>query len=244
MHTIVIILYILAFSFVVYAILPNIVTRWFRWFCLTHGPVDKNQIALTFDDGPDPQFTGRILDVLQVHQIRATFFVLATKALSHPDLIERMIHEGHEVAVHGMTHRMVPLSSVRQTIQASKEAAEMLSHRFGITPRYYRPTWGLCNLSTFFALRNTSLRLVTWSVMVGDWRVTEAHTLLKRIMKSLHPGGIIVLHDSDVTPGAERGAPEEVIRLLPLLVKSVQSRGLHFVPMSHWIGDDASWQAL
>lgn len=231
-------LYLLIAFFVVYALLPNILTRIFGFLCMGNGPADKRQIALTFDDGPDPDYTGRLLDTLRECNTHATFFVLAVKALEFPDLIERMMNEGHEVAVHGMTHRFMPLSTIRQTSLATTGAASALHKRFGIHANYYRPTWGLCNLSTFLTIRAMKLKFVTWSVMVSDWRVTDAHTLLERIIRKLQPGGIIVLHDSDKTPGAEHGAPEGVIQLLPKMVEAAQLQGLHFVPMSEWIGGD------
>lgn len=216
------ILGLVLFCVAIYSVLPNFWTRILHR-ALRKGPSGRQKVALTFDDGPDPQYTPRLLDALKQAHARATFFVLADKARAHPDIIRRMVSEGHDVEVHGYTHAMVPLLLPRQTVRQFEDSRLLLRREFGIEPLYYRPTWGLCNLWTLCRLRG--MRLVTWSIMVGDWRKVAVHTLLARIIKSLHPGAIIVLHDSDATPGAEAGAPESVIQVIGPLVSELQDRG-------------------
>ncbi len=193
-----------------------------------------HSVALTFDDGPDPNYTPRLLDALRDAQIHATFFVIVDKARRHKEIIERMLVEGHEVEIHGYTHACVPLllpwTSVKQVALSSKVLTEELS----VSPRWYRPTWGLINLPAWLAVKRLHLRFVTWSVMVGDWRVTEPDELMRRILRKLRPGSVIVLHDSDETPGAERLAPNAVISLIPDLADQVRSRQLDFVLLSSW----------
>ncbi|SFU86925.1 polysaccharide deacetylase family protein [Alicyclobacillus macrosporangiidus] len=216
-----------------YAVMPNIWTRVFKRTALRRVPAAGRRVALTFDDGPDPKYTPRLLDVLAQCGVRATFFVIAEKAMRHAEIVERMIREGHEVAVHGMRHVLVPVLPPRSAWEQVFTAAEKLRERFGLSIRWYRPTWGLCNLPALWWTRGgrRGLRMVTWSIMVGDWRRTAPGVLRSRILRRLHPGAILVLHDSDETWGSEAGAPERVIELMPELTEALAARGYRLGPL-------------
>lgn len=228
------VLAVLVLIVVCYAVLPNILTRMLRVGAVSRGP-DVPTVSLTFDDGPDERYTPKLLDVLRDVGVHATFFVIVDKALRHPDLIERMMAEGHDVQVHGQRHWFVPWLPPQAALRQVNGAAGALRQRFGLQTRFYRPTWGLCNLLSFLPWFRRNHRLVTWSVMVGDWRVTDAGELLRRILQKLHAGAIICLHDSDETFGAEPGAPTQVIQLIPELVRQVHDRGYTFRTMAEWL---------
>jgi peptidoglycan-N-acetylglucosamine deacetylase len=227
---------VLIIALFVYSIFPNLLTRVFHTHGIYRGP-NVRTVALTFDDGPDRAYTGRVLDVLRTADVKATFFVLASNAVKEPELIVRMCQEGHEVQIHGMTHLFVPLLSMRKTKEQIQEASHLLRDLFGLCTSYYRPTWGLCNLLSFICARRTGHQLVTWSVMVGDWRITSPDVLRNRIMGKLKPGAIIVLHDSDKSFGAEVSAPENVIHALPGLISSVRTQGYRFGTLSELTGE-------
>lgn len=219
---------------VCYAILPNLLTRVLRVGAVTRGPVVP-AVALTFDDGPDPKYTPELLNRLRAGGVSATFFVIAQKALQNPDLIDRMIAEGHDVQVHGDQHLFVPWLHPRSSWKQVMGTARQLRDRFGLVTHYYRPTWGLCNAVSFLPQVRRTHRLITWSIMVGDWRVTPAEELLRRILGRIHPGAIIVLHDSDATFGAETGAPIQVVELIPELIRQVHDRGYEFRTVAEWL---------
>lgn len=214
--------------FLFYSVVPNLLTRVFHLSVMTRLG-DKRLVALTFDDGPDPAYTPQLLDALSHHQIKATFFVLAEKAVRNPDIIQRMIRDGHEIQIHGYSHLLVPFLFPGAAIKQVRFSAEELKKRFGLHASYYRPTWGLLNLPSFlFVLTRSQYRLVIWSIMVGDWRNVAASELLERIRVRLHPGAILVLHDSDVTFGAQEGSPNQVIQLIPDLARLVRTEGYQF----------------
>ncbi|WAH38798.1 polysaccharide deacetylase family protein [Alicyclobacillus dauci] len=218
----------------IYSGWPVIWTRVFHRSCirLTNRP---NSVSLTFDDGPDPAYTPRLLDVLKEHNVHASFFVLARKAREHPEIIKRMLDEGHDVQIHGFQHWFVPLLHPVATYEQCLGAAKALSARFGTVPLVYRPTWGACNLITLLIMRFSRMRLCTWSVMVGDWRRTEPTELVRRIEKKLGDGSIIVLHDSNDTFGAEDGAADRVILAIPAIVDLVRRKGYHFIRISECV---------
>jgi len=217
----------------VYAGLPNLLTRVFHLFVMQRGP-RRPQVALTFDDGPDEDFTPRLLDELQKQQISATFFVLGEKAVQNPSLVQRMVAEGHDVQIHGWEHKPVPLMLPGQALRQITGTQRLLYEKFGVKADFYRPTWGLCNFATLLRPRG-KVHLVTWSVMVGDWRVTPSAELYRRIRRKLHPGAIIVLHDSDKTAGAERGAPLTVIEVVSKLAELTRDRGYSFCLLKDWL---------
>lgn len=228
--------FIVLVAVILYCLLPNLLVRVFHWNVIRHGPNQK-VVALTFDDGPDEQYTPRLLNLLGDMNIRATFFVIAEKAMRNPLIIEHMKREGHDIQIHGLTHAFVPFLSSRRTKQQITESAQVLDQRFGVKTRFYRPTWGLCNACTLFATRFGPHRLVTWSIMVGDWRRSSGEALLQRIIDGIRPGSIIVLHDSDDTFGAEAGAPNQVLDLIPELVHTIHTRGYQFETLSDWFVD-------
>lgn len=222
-------------AFIVYSGLPNLWVRVFHRHALRTlpaSPENRHRVVLTFDDGPDVKYTPRLLNALYQAGVSATFFVITSKAEQNPDIIQRMIDEGHDVQIHGYRHLMVPFLSPRATLMQVEGSSKVLQRKFGIESSWYRPTWGLCNAVTLFSNSARRHRLVTWSIMVGDWKQTRPETLLQRIHNKLHPGAVIVLHDSDETFGADTGAPENVIKLIPQLINLVRSQGYEFVTLS------------
>lgn len=236
MTWIVALLVVVIVTFFLYAVMPNALTRCFHLFAVRTGPRER-VVALTFDDGPDPQYTPRLLDVLQADGVRATFFVIALKAMNHPELVRRMIAEGHDVQIHGYTHALVPALSPRAAVQQVALSAHELSERFGLTTTFYRPTWGLLSLATLLSRACRTHKLMMWSVMVGDWLDIPTLALQDRIMTRIHPGAIIVLHDSDETWGAKRGAPERVIEVIPAVIERLRSNGYEFRTVAEWLGE-------
>ncbi len=229
-------------AFIVYSGLPNLWVRVFHRRALRALPASSenlHRVVLTFDDGPDAKYTPRLLDALHQAGVSATFFVIASKAERNPDIVQRMIEEGHDVQIHGYRHLMVPFLFPRATLMQVEGSSKVLQRKFGIESSWYRPTWGLCNAVTLFSKSARRYRLVTWSIMVGDWKQTRPETLLRRIRNKLHPGAVIVLHDSDETFGAETGAPDNVIELIPQLVNLVRSKGYEFVTLSQGCQDSS-----
>jgi peptidoglycan/xylan/chitin deacetylase (PgdA/CDA1 family) len=228
--TIVVVLVLLVFF---YSVAPALWTRVFRLSSVFKGHT-RPEVCLTFDDGPHPVYTPQLLDALDKGGVRATFFVLAEKAELHADIVERMIKSGHDIQIHGNTHLFVPLLGPVRTARQIQGAAMRLQKKFHVQTKWYRPTWGLCNLYSFVSLKKSGHRLVTWSIMVGDWKCTPVDILRQRIASRLHPGAIIVLHDNDETFGAELEAPKSVIELIPHLVQDVHAKGYRFATLAEW----------
>ena len=186
---------------------------------LTHLPGAERVVALTFDDGPSPDVTARILDVLEEWKAPAAFFVLGDAARKRPDLLRRMADEGHGIGLHGDRH--VPLvllnwkavgreiEGVRAAVQDACPEAQM---------DYLRPPHGFKTLALPWLARRHGLRLCAWSVNARDYQAGTPEQIAARVLRLARPGAIILLHDG---PGCAATADA-----LPLILVGLRERGL------------------
>jgi peptidoglycan/xylan/chitin deacetylase (PgdA/CDA1 family) len=164
-------------------------------------------VALTFDDGPDPLSTPHFLDLLGRHGVRATFFVLGRHALGKKSLLRRMVAEGHELAVHGWTHRCVAVAgttTLRAQVLLARDVVEELA---GTRVRWYRPPYGVLTPRAGRVAASLGLEPVLWSAWGRDWeRRATPERVLRTLRRDLAPGGTVLLHDTDRTasPGSWR----------------------------------------
>lgn len=180
------------------------------------------RVALTFDDGPDPQRTPAVLDLLARQGVRATFFVVGARAEAHPELVRRMATEGHVVGNHSYTHSWrFPLRSLGRTVEELRRTGEVLHRITGRQPRLFRPPFGVTNPTIARAVRRLGLDPVGWSIRSLDTMGQSPERVAARILRRLHPGAVILLHDR--CAGSER--------LVGLLVEGLRNRGLEPVTL-------------
>lgn len=180
------------------------------------------RVALTFDDGPDPQRTPAVLDLLARQGVRATFFVVGARAEAHPELVRRMATEGHVVGNHSYTHSWrFPLRSLGRTVEELRRTGEVLHRITGRQPRLFRPPFGVTNPTIARAVRRLGLDPMGWSIRSLDTMGQSPERVAARILRRLHPGAVILLHDR--CAGSER--------LVGLLVEGLRSRGLEPVTL-------------
>lgn len=195
-------------------------------------PAAVPQVALTFDDGPDPVWTPRILEILDRFGVTATFFMLGSRAEAYPDLVRQVAAAGHEVGVHGYRHRVPALQGLRATLRDVEATVRILTDILQRRPRFYRPPWGIFNLWTGLAARRHNLIPVVWSLYVAEWsRATTAHSIYVDAMQKTRPGTVLLLHDA-AGPGSRPDAPAVVARALPRLIAGLRRRGLSLVSLS------------
>jgi peptidoglycan-N-acetylglucosamine deacetylase len=181
------------------------------------------EVALTFDDGPDPVWTPRLLDELDRSGAPATFFVLAARAAAHPELLDRMAASGHEVAFHGNLHlRHDEYAPDTIATDTADGLALLGSHR----PRLWRaPHGAIAPVTRELAARNR-LELTGWTVDTVDWQAGETpDSMLARVASQLEAGAIVLMHDA-IGPGATRPDPSPTVALVAPLVAAIRARGL------------------
>ena len=179
-------------------------------------------LALTFDDGPDPLSTPAVLDALAAVGARATFFVLVEQAEAHPELIARMQREGHQIELHAVKHVHPWLRSPWGALLDPRRGAARLSRVTGVRPRLHRPPHGAYRLATLLGQRWAGQEGAHWSVEARDWHpASTPQSVTERVLALAHPGAVIVMHDAG--PGAVNTVPA-----LPGLLAELRRRGYSF----------------
>lgn len=169
---------------------------------LSHVVTAEPVVALTFDDGPDPESTPRLLELLAHHEARATFFMLGVAAQRHPDLVRKVAMAGHAIGNHSWDHPSFPFISGRERRRQIRACAGALAP-YGT--RLLRPPYGYQDLASRLDAWWLGYRVIGWSLDVGDWYGDDGKAMAKRLQREIRPGSVILLHDAlFVKPAAER----------------------------------------
>jgi peptidoglycan/xylan/chitin deacetylase (PgdA/CDA1 family) len=161
---------------------------------LTHVKTKSMAVALTFDDGPDPLWTPRFLDLLKRRGARATFFVVGSKAVKHTDCLVRILREGHELAYHGWNHELGSedilsgLKGLLKEHQRGRSAEDKVM-------KYWRPPYGRLGMGDWIVARLAGFQVVGWSFNILDWIIDDPNALAPYLRTRLAPGAIVLLHD-------------------------------------------------
>lgn len=187
------------------------VSRWVRSKArrslgsLTKVMTDAPAVALTFDDGPDPQWTPPLLDLLEKHKARGTFFTVGASVQRHPDLVRRMAEHGHALGSHSWDHSAFPLLSGSER-RLQLRACERALGRFG--SRLFRPPYGEQTLASRLDAFWLGHDVVGWSVTSEDWYEPNAATIADVLLKRIGPGDIVLLHDTIFDQGVPQRGPQ------------------------------------
>jgi len=193
--------------------------------CLWAGVKVKKAIALTFDDGPHPQYTPELLQVLDYYQIPASFFWLGICVNRAPELARSLYERGHWLGLHGYEHRSFPLLKPDQLKDSLAKTQLAISNACGVAPdtvRDVRPPNGLFTPQTLNLLDQWNYRSVMWSVVPEDWQRPGVSTVSKRVLRQVENGSIIVLHDGY---SGGQDVAQTTAQLLPQLLQ----QGYEFV---------------
>lgn len=195
---------------------------------ITHLPqasIAKRQIALTFDDGPDPIVTPQILDILEKHQAKATFFCIGHLAEKYPDLIKRIVRQGHQVENHSFSHKATfAFNGPKSIAEEITRAQQALIQSSGKEPRFFRPMAGIRNPLLDPVLNKLGLRLVSWSRRGFDTQFSDPNRLSRWLTKGLTAGQILMMHDGNAAR-SKCGDTVSVV-CLPAILQFVSDTGL------------------
>ena len=198
-----------------------------------YGPVlykvntDKKLIALTFDDGPYPPYTGRLLEVLREKNVHATFFVVGENAARHPELVKQAAAEGHEVALHAGTHRDLLKLNGRETAENIAAGTKTLTEITGQEPRFMRPPHGFKDWRVMREIERAGLTAVNWSVIPRDWTNPGTEVIVQRVCEKAFPGAIVLLHDGDSPKNA--ASREQTVQAAGKIIDRLRGEGYEFV---------------
>ena len=192
----------------------------------------RDAIALTFDDGPDPAITPQVLDLLEAHRARATFFCVGAHAQRHPHLVRRIVACGHAVENHSMHHgAMHGFLTPAQLARDISAAQAAISDLTGTAPLFFRPPFGVRTPATEPVLSRLGLHCAQWSIRSLDAVDGNATRVARRVTSRLAAGDIVLLHDGLAT-GGRRGTPS-VLVALPLILQALEASGLRSLTLRH-----------
>jgi peptidoglycan/xylan/chitin deacetylase (PgdA/CDA1 family) len=205
---------------------------------LYYGDQSSRTLALTFDDGPHPRDTPRVLDVLKKYNVRATFHLVGKHAEQHAGLI-RQIHQcGHQLALHCYRHIPFPLekpSTLREHLDRTRHVISQTCSIAPETVRDVRPPYGAFNQKTLAHLTDWGYRLVMWSSIPPHWMQPMGWSI-RQIMESIVPGAVIVLHDG-------HGHGTRVAEIVDIVLPRIKSLGYGFVRVEEMQDQQGQWSA-
>jgi len=194
----------------------------------------RGEVAITFDDGPSPSLTPRVLDILEAHGVRATFFCIAENAARHPELTREIARRGHAVENHSNRHEhtfaFLMLGGLRRDLAAAQATIAGLTGR---APRFFRPPMGFRNPLLDPVLHETGLKLVSWTRRGYDTNRNDPAHVASLLTRGLAAGDILLLHDGHAAPTRE-GIPV-VLAVLPHVLDIIQRQGLKPVTLTQAI---------
>jgi len=193
--------------------------RFFGPFICRGEETPARAVALTFDDGPDPASTPALLDVLREARVQAAFFCIGERVAAHPELAARIAREGHLVENHSYHHsRVTNFFGVRRLRGELARTQAIIERTIGVAPTCFRPPMGLSNPRVFRAARAEGLQVVGWTARGFDTRALDPGRIVKRILRGIAPGGVVLLHDGDI-------AADRLVATVRELLVSLRARG-------------------
>ncbi|MFG1396256.1 polysaccharide deacetylase family protein [Roseixanthobacter pseudopolyaromaticivorans] len=188
--------------------------------------VDGPYIAITFDDGPNPETTPKLLKILEARNIKATFFVLGTNASAYPDVVRSVAAAGHEVGNHSWNHPQLPKLTLAAADKQIEDTSAAIEAATGKKPLYLRPPYGAMTPALQQHLvQKYGVTMIFWSVDPLDWKVRDAQNIYDQIMKHVRPGAIILAHDIHAT----------TVAAMPRVLDALIAKGYKFVTVSELI---------
>lgn len=205
--------------------------RKYRYTFYMRGNPNRQEVALTFDDAPDPRFTPQILDVLKDKGVSATFFIMGENAEKHPELVKRMVREGHAIGNHTYTHPDLTKITDDAFHKEVLSTQELLESQIGYRPFLFRPPYGTIYERHLRWLGDKQLVTVNWNADSKDWRSLSKQQVYANIMKGIKPGAIVLQHAGGGKGEDLRGT----ITALPLVIDELRKQGYSIVTLTQML---------
>jgi peptidoglycan/xylan/chitin deacetylase (PgdA/CDA1 family) len=202
---------------------PSAALKPATWFSVN---VDGPYIAMTFDDGPSPETTPRLLDILKQRNIKATFFMIGQNAERNPAIVKRILEDGHEIGNHSWTHPQLSKLSDERVTQEINQTQDAIKKACGYTPVLLRPPYGAITArQKEWIEKQFGLSVIIWSVDPFDWKRPGASVIEQRILAGARPGAIVLSHDIH----------KQTVDAMPATLDALAAKGFKFVTVSQLI---------
>lgn len=190
------------------------------------GPSSSKQVALTFDDGPHPAYTAKILDILREHKVKATFFVLGNRVKQYPWILRQIVAEGHEIGNHTYDHRWLTAMDNSLISREIADTQAAIRNATGYETSLFRPPYGAFRNDTRTVFKEHHLNIVLWNVDTKDWSSHNQDRILANVTNQTRNGSIILCHDIH----------KATLDALPSVLKALESRGYEFTTVNQLCG--------
>lgn len=181
--------------------------------------------ALTFDDGPDEYYTPQILDILKENNVKATFFIVGLRAQAHPEMVRRIVSEGHSIGNHTWDHRILSGLSVDEVKEEVQKTEQELYSITGIKTAMFRPPYGAASGHVVAEISSLGYNIINWNADTRDWNKTSVPQIIRYVNKQVRPGGIVLMHCA----GGRDGNLSNTVKALPKIISSLKSQDYGFV---------------
>ncbi|OQW72095.1 MAG: polysaccharide deacetylase family protein [Proteobacteria bacterium ST_bin11] len=214
-----------------------------NWTSLPPAAVARGEIAITIDDGPDPDITPAVLEVLDRYGAKATFFCIAAKAQRYPELCRDIVKRGHAVENHSMHHQYhMPFLLLGGWLAELNLAQDALTRVTGVRPRFFRPPVGLRNPLLDPVLHRLNLQLASWTRRGFDTVERDPQVVLAKLLNGLKAGDILLLHDSNSARTTEN--IPVILAVLPPLLEAIAAANLQTVTLSKALGQTGQIETI
>lgn len=187
-----------------------------------NGDRNINKIALTFDDGPNPFWTEKVLDVLNEYNIKANFFILGKHAEKYKDIVEKEFKAGHLIGNHSYSHPNKESGDF-------EKSEEIIFNIIGEHTRFIRPPFNITDLcNNYGPATRGEVKIINNDVIPRDWE-SKAEDIIDRVMQETKNGSIILLHDGSQREHEIEGRPQEMFKALPIIIEELKKKNLEFV---------------
>ncbi|RKP51644.1 polysaccharide deacetylase family protein [Cohnella endophytica] len=195
---------------------------------------NRKLVALTFDDGPDNNYTTKILDILEEQHVKATFFLVGTQVVKYPATAKRIVDEGHSIGNHSWSHSdLSKLSGDALELQIGK-TQQAIIQATGVTPGLMRAPYGALSDGVLDAIHRDGMKHIYWTVDTKDWAGSSVASIRKNVLDHTHKGGIILMHSF----GGKKNALDHTVKVLPTIIKDLQARGYELVTVDELIDSE------
>jgi len=209
--------------------------RKYRSHFIMQGPSDEKRVALTFDDVPDNHFTPQVLDVLRNYGVKATFFVVGNRAEKYPEIMMRILEEGHIVGNHSYDHANLPKLTNEALHNEILRTQNILQAATGRTINFIRPPYGNISEEQIKWLASQHMLIVNWNVDSLDWKGLTAEQIEANIMSHLTPGAIVLQHAA----GGKDHDLNGTVKALPHIIEELNRQGIEMVTLDKLLGKPA-----
>lgn len=192
-----------------------------------NGPRTRKVVALTFDDGPS-DFTGRVLDILRRHRVRASFFVIGDQIKGNEALLRRELDEGDMVGNHTWTH-IDTAGAGPEVSQQLDDTSAAIKRATNFTPCFFRPPYGSKSAASVALAKGKGLQTIDWDVDTSDYERPASFDIVKRVLGGVKPGSIVLMHDGG-------GPRDQSVAALPEIIKGLRAKGYSFVTLDQLLG--------